>query len=84
VIGAWHQQEQETAACRFYITAEKMPYMDGEFTVFGKVTHGMDLVRTINARPVVDTITHRLKEPVPIKSVVIQVQEVGPPAQHAN
>jgi cyclophilin family peptidyl-prolyl cis-trans isomerase len=74
-VGAWHQQELETAACRFYITAEKMPQMDGAFTVFGKVTHGLDLVRRINTSPVMDTTTQRLKEPVPIQSVTIQVLE---------
>jgi len=76
-VGAWHLQELESAACRFYITAEKMPQMDGAFTVFGKVSRGLDLVRTINVKPVEDKTTFRLKEPVPIQSVVIQQLEDG-------
>jgi cyclophilin family peptidyl-prolyl cis-trans isomerase len=83
-VGAWHREERETAACRFYITAEKMPHMDGSFTVFGKVVRGLDLVRTINARPVEDKTTNRLKEPVPIQSVVIQTPEEAAPVVQAN
>lgn len=71
VIGAWHREEPETAACRFYIATEKMSQFDGSFTIFGKVTRGLDAIRTINARPVGDE--DRLKEPVAIRRVVIQV-----------
>lgn len=76
-VGATHGIEKETAACRFYIAAEKMPHMDGQFTVFGKVTRGLDLVRTINSAAVEDTTSYRLKEPVPIQSVAIQVVDEG-------
>jgi peptidyl-prolyl cis-trans isomerase B (cyclophilin B) len=83
-IGAWHAQELETAACRFYITTEKLTDMDGGYTMFGKVSRGLDVVRTINAKPVDDN-THQLKEPVPIKSVAIEVVEDGAAsALHAN
>ncbi len=83
-VGAWHREELETAACRFYITTEKIPSWDGNYTVFGKVTRGLDVVRTINSRPVEEK-TNQLKEPVPIKGVVIQVVEEGPAATlHAN
>ena len=37
----------DSAACRFYITLNKAPYLDGNYTVFGKVTSGMDCVDKI-------------------------------------
>jgi peptidyl-prolyl cis-trans isomerase B (cyclophilin B) len=74
-VGASHREELETASARFYITAEKMPHMDGSFTVFGKVSRGLDIVRTINSAPVEDKVGFRLKEPVPIEKVVIETIE---------
>jgi peptidyl-prolyl cis-trans isomerase B (cyclophilin B) len=69
VIGACLRQTPETAACRFYITAAAMPQMDGEFTAFGKVTKGLDIVQAINKRPV--DMFDRPAQPVTIKSVAI-------------
>jgi peptidyl-prolyl cis-trans isomerase B (cyclophilin B) len=71
-VGACRREELETASCRFYITAEKMPQMDGEYTVFGKVTRGLDIVRRINAAAVEDKTSYRLKEPVALEKVTIQ------------
>src|SRR5262249_22018069 len=42
---------EETAAVRFYINLTPAPAMDGNFTVFGKVVHGLDVVRTISEAP---------------------------------
>jgi peptidyl-prolyl cis-trans isomerase B (cyclophilin B) len=72
VLGAWHREELETASCRFYLAAEKMPQMDGSFTIFGKVTRGLDVVRTINKRPVQNMNDWLLVEPVTIQQVIIQ------------
>jgi peptidyl-prolyl cis-trans isomerase B (cyclophilin B) len=69
VIGACLRRTPETAACRFYITAASMPQMDGEFTAFGKVSQGLDIVRTINNRAVQEN--DRPVQPVTIKSVTI-------------
>lgn len=69
VIGACLRRTPETAACRFYITAAAMPQMDGEFTAFGKVSKGLDIVRTINKRAVQEN--DRPVQPVTIKSVTI-------------
>ncbi len=70
VIGACIGRDPESAACRFYITAAPNPFMDGSYTIFGKVTRGLDVVRTINKREVQDD--DRLKQPVLIKSVTIK------------
>src|SRR5713226_7597855 len=42
-VGAPHDLEPDTAGTRFYITLSKAPVLDGNFTVFGKVTRGLDV-----------------------------------------
>lgn len=69
VLGACIGHDPESAACRFYLTAAAMPQMDGEFTIFGKVTQGLDVVRTINKRAVHEN--DRLEQPVLMRSVTI-------------
>lgn len=70
VLGACLGEDPDSASTRFYITAAPNPYMDGKFTIFGRVTKGMDIVRTINKRAV--TEFDRLEQPVGIRSVTIQ------------
>jgi peptidyl-prolyl cis-trans isomerase B (cyclophilin B) len=50
-VGACHGIEADTAACRFYITLCEAPFLDGNFTVFGKVTQGLDVARIISKQP---------------------------------
>ena len=69
VLGACLGEDPDSAACRFYITAAPNPYMDGKFTIFGRVTKGMDIVRIINKRAV--TEFDRLEKPVGIRNVTI-------------
>lgn len=52
-VGACHGAEADTAACRFYITLSKAPSLDGNYTIFGKVVQGLDVVRTIYTQPVI-------------------------------
>jgi cyclophilin family peptidyl-prolyl cis-trans isomerase len=72
VLGACLGDDPNSAACRFYLTAVAMPQMDqrASFTIFGKVTQGLDIVRTINKREVQET--DLLRQPVLIRSVTIQ------------
>jgi len=71
-IGAWHGEEVESAACKFYINLSKAEWMDGSFTLFGKVTQGLDVVRAIHRRPVRDdAFGDRPVEPVVIRTVTI-------------
>ena len=72
VLGACIGSDPESAACRFYITAAAMPQMDGEFTIFGKVTQGLDVVHTINKRAVREN--GGLEQPVMIRSVTIRTE----------
>jgi peptidyl-prolyl cis-trans isomerase B (cyclophilin B) len=70
VVGACIGEDPDSAACRFYITAASIAAMDGRFTIFGKVSQGLDIVRTINKRAVEEE--DRLGQPVLIRSVTIQ------------
>jgi cyclophilin family peptidyl-prolyl cis-trans isomerase len=83
-LGACHGVEADTAACRFYITLCSAPFLDGNFTVFGKVTRGLDVVRKISLQPVIVDDqdvegSHRPEKPVKIKKVTIHtsVTEAG-------
>jgi len=74
-VGFCHGRERDTAACKFYISLCKAPYLDGNFTVFGKVTHGLDVARKIFMRPTIieedDAGSHRPEKPVVIRKVTI-------------
>lgn len=39
--------QKRSSGSQFYITLEKVSFLDGEYTVFGKVTSGMDVVKKI-------------------------------------
>ncbi len=81
-VGACHGNEADTAACRFYITLCPAPILDGNYTIFGKVTRGLDVAKKIFAQPHVedeqdDGGSHRPKTPVVIRSVIIHVHPAG-------
>ena len=79
-LGACHNVEADTAACRFYITLCDAPFLDGNFTVFGKVTQGLDVARRISKQPLIlddqdAEGSHRPEKPITIKKVTIQTSE---------
>jgi cyclophilin family peptidyl-prolyl cis-trans isomerase len=79
-VGACRGAEVDTACCKFYITLTKTPQLDGNFTIFGKVTGGLDTVRRIQAAPVVDEDqdkigSRRPRAPILIQHVTITVSE---------
>lgn len=74
-VGACRDADADTAACRFYITLSKAPVMDGNFTVFARVTQGLDVVRTIARQPRPEG-SIRLNQPTVIRRVTIQTREV--------
>ena len=39
--------QKRSSGSQFYITLEKIPYLDGEYTVFGSTLSGMDVVKKI-------------------------------------
>jgi cyclophilin family peptidyl-prolyl cis-trans isomerase len=75
-VGAWHPGEIERAACRFYITLGRNPALDGNYTIFGKVVHGLDVLHTINKRPIQDEAHKGPRlEPHRIQQVVIESRQ---------
>ena len=73
-VGACRGDDPDTAGCRFYITLSKAPVMDGNFTVFGRVTSGLDVVRKIAQRPRPEG-SIRPTAPAVIRKVTIQMAE---------
>jgi cyclophilin family peptidyl-prolyl cis-trans isomerase len=83
-VGASHGRERDSAACKFYITLCNAPYLDHDYTVFGKVTRGLDLVRTMFTKPVViedqDPPGHnRPKDPIFIRKATVRMQVAAAP-----
>jgi cyclophilin family peptidyl-prolyl cis-trans isomerase len=75
-VGASRGFDPDSAACKFYVNLSDAPLMDGHYTVFGKVTKGLDVARTIFSMPtIVDDADppghHRPEKPVTIRSVTI-------------
>jgi peptidyl-prolyl cis-trans isomerase B (cyclophilin B) len=76
-VGACRGYEDDSACCRFYVCLCKAPYLDGHYTVFGKVSRGLDVARTIYKKPVANEDrdrdgARRPLTPVVIKSVRIE------------
>lgn len=57
----------DTAGSQFFICAEKVPHLDGQYTVFGEVTAGMDVVEKIVSAP-------RDKNDNPLKRIEMTVK----------
>jgi len=79
-VGACHGVEADTSSCKFYVALTKAPMLDGNYTVFGKVTRGLDVLRTIHGKPVVTEDQERLgyrrpANPVKIKRVTVTAAE---------
>jgi cyclophilin family peptidyl-prolyl cis-trans isomerase len=79
-VGACRMEEKDTAGCKFYITLSKAPYLDGHFTLFGKVTKGLEVARKIFLQPVVledqDLDGGRKPlDPVVIRKVIVHTRD---------
>jgi peptidyl-prolyl cis-trans isomerase B (cyclophilin B) len=87
-VGAVHGEELDSAACKFYIVLSKAPPIAKEsYTVFGKVTKGLDVARKIHQQPVVEEEQEigysRPLSPVIIRKVTIHTKEVDIPRDSA-
>jgi peptidyl-prolyl cis-trans isomerase B (cyclophilin B) len=81
-VGAWHGPDPDSAACKFYITLTTAPLLDGQFTLFGKVRQGLEIVQQISRQPVRTDVLEegRPQQPVVLRRVTIQVTEADQPA----
>lgn len=48
--------QKKSSGSQFYITLEKIPYLDGEYTVFGRTVSGMNVVKGIEQGDVIKGI----------------------------
>jgi cyclophilin family peptidyl-prolyl cis-trans isomerase len=80
-LAACHGEDPDSAACRFFLTLNKAPFLDGQFTVFGKVSSGVDVARRIFTLPVRNDPEYpegdRPEKAVVIRSVTIETSEGG-------
>jgi cyclophilin family peptidyl-prolyl cis-trans isomerase len=77
IVGACRGEEADSAATRFYITLAKAPFLDGNYTIFGKVVAGLDVLRKIGKAPVIiddEGVSHPEK-PIVIEKVTITTNE---------
>lgn len=51
IIGAARDTNINSASSQFYVCVANATFLDGQYTVFGRVTDGMDVVDTIVASP---------------------------------
>jgi cyclophilin family peptidyl-prolyl cis-trans isomerase len=82
-VGFWHEEAPESAGCRFYVTLGPAPTMDKNYTVIGKVTRGLDVLRKIVEQPVVDKDVfpdcERPRSPTAIRRVAVEGVDAKPP-----
>jgi peptidyl-prolyl cis-trans isomerase B (cyclophilin B) len=87
-VGACRGTEADSAGCKFYVTLSKAPYLDGNYTAFGKVTKGLDVARRIFHQPGAafesdPDGSRRPLNPVVIRKVTIHAHETdGAEGQH--
>ncbi len=69
-VGMVHARDRNSAGSQFYICLKRLPGLDEEYTVFGKVTDGMNVLHKIGEVPV-DDKKHPLE---PIHTLDIEIQ----------
>jgi cyclophilin family peptidyl-prolyl cis-trans isomerase len=69
IVGAARGPEPDTANCQFYITLQRFPAWDKNYTVFGKVIEGLDNAKNIS---LAKKEGERPIYPMTIKSITIQ------------
>lgn len=69
--GLTEEQALDTANCQFYITTQRQPAFDRQYTVFGRVIEGMNNVDIISAAPTTAG-TESPADKIIIKSITLQ------------
>jgi cyclophilin family peptidyl-prolyl cis-trans isomerase len=55
-LGIARAQDPNSGSCQFYITLKETPHLDGNYTVFGKVLKGMDIVKKLRKGDIIEKI----------------------------
>jgi cyclophilin family peptidyl-prolyl cis-trans isomerase len=66
--------QPNTGACQFFITTGTVSRWDNQYTIFGDVVSGMDVVLEINHAKL-----HGDKPDDPVKLISVTIQRMGPP-----
>jgi len=70
IIGAARDTNINSASSQFYVCVANSTFLDGQYTVFGRVTEGMEVVDTIVASP-------RDANDVPLQKIEMFVTYIG-------
>ena len=57
VVAMARSSDPNSASCQFYITLAAHPHLDGNYAVFGRVTEGMDAVKSIKVGDKMNKVT---------------------------
>jgi len=76
-LGAARTSDINGANCQWFITLKKQPAFDNQYTVFGKVVHGMKNAEIIVSAPTVEG-TARPSDKIVITSVTLQPRVNSP------
>ena len=68
VLSMARARSKDSAGSQFFIMAEEAPHLNGQYAAFGKVTEGLDIVKTINSvktnsndKPLTDVIIEEIR-----------------------
>jgi peptidyl-prolyl cis-trans isomerase B (cyclophilin B) len=60
MVGMAHAGK-DTGGSQFFITHSRQPHLDGRYTIFGRVTEGMDVVDAIQAEDKIESVSVKKK-----------------------
>jgi cyclophilin family peptidyl-prolyl cis-trans isomerase len=75
VLGVARLPQRNTGACQFFITDAATPFLNGDYTVFGQVVEGQDVVAKIARVPK----GANDKPLTPVKFISATIKRYGPP-----
>lgn len=58
-LGMARSQSPDSAGSQFYFTLAATPFLDSQYTVFGKVTEGLDVVKALRVGDVIESVEIR-------------------------
>lgn len=64
--------EPDGGTCHFFICTQKASSLDGQYTVFGKVIEGLDILDIIAAVPIEEGTQDKPKERIEVRQVLIR------------